>query len=220
MIAGSVDPAKSPRLSNQSVPSTRDIFALMALGSMLFAVLFAGFWGPWFTVVTHTTFAGAIATDDRGYGLLGYGATDTVAGTTAIVSGNYRPWPSVGSLVSIVQILIAVAVIASVSGFILLIIGRFRSRFVRLPVLLGLVAGSLTWVGALLFAATFPAAGQGDGLFEFGSFQGSSLTGDAAAPMTRTWGPGWAWWILPLAGSLFIVLPILLRRSARRPPNP
>src|SRR2546427_536979 len=78
---------------------------------------------------------------------------------------------------------------------------------------------ALAFVGAVVFAMTFPGAAHADGLFDFGvSFLGSASVTSANGPLTQTWGPGWAWSGLLSVGVLFLVASLTaLRLPTRRP---
>ncbi|HWM51993.1 MAG TPA: hypothetical protein VNP71_02370 [Thermoplasmata archaeon] len=198
--------------------SPRELIVLVTMG-LAVVVALAALLGPWFTVVTYRYFENTVAIDNRGYGLFGYSATDTVPGMNATISGNYLPWPSVRSALLSVQILAALTLVVGLSAVVFTIIGTRRTWPGPLPAILGLSSAALAFVGAVVFATTFPGAAHADGLFDFGaSFLGSASVTSANGPLTQTWGPGWAWSGLLSVGVLFLVASLsALRLPSRRP---
>jgi hypothetical protein len=204
MTATVEEPNELGRTSERLHPSMGQAFTLVAVGLAIILVL-AALGGPWFAVVTRTTSTNSTAVDDRGYGITGFSGTDTVPGLRAGVSGNYLPWPAVRSALVWTQVLIASVLILGFPVLVLTLIGAARSRPVRLAPILGFAAGTLTLITPIVYALTFPVAAQLDGLFDFGaSFVGSVSMQNPDATVVRTWGPGWAWIGLLIAGVLLL----------------
>ncbi len=213
-------PLGATRSHRRQPAPPQELIVLVTMGLAVVLAL-AALLGPWFTVVTYRYFGNTAAIDTRGYGLFGYSATDTVPGISATVSGNYLPWPSVRSSLLSVQILAALTLVVGLSAVVFTIIGTRRTWPGRLPVLLGLSSAALAFVGAVVFAMTFPWAAHADALFDFGaSFLGSASVMSANGPLTRTWGPGWAWSCLLSVCVLFLVASMTaLRLPSRRALN-
>lgn len=172
--------------------SPREKLALSAMALALLLTVSVLF-GPWF-VLTRTVTGAAAATDVRGYGVTGWTATDTVPGLTATVAGNYLASPSLAALFLAMGVVTAMAAIAIPVEIVLVLLPRHGPRSRRLSVLVGLVAAGLAFAAPIAFEILFPGAAQADGLLASGSHISQA-----------SWGPGWAWAVLLIAGGLLLV---------------
>ncbi len=194
--------------------SRRDIAVLCLLVAAWLMVL-AALAGTWFVRVS-TTNAGGAATDDRGFGIFGWSATDTTSGASVGVTGTYALLPTVGAVFLVLGLATVTAVFLGAVSLVLAYLACVRRRAGRY-VVLGYATGIWTLVIPVAFAIAFPSAAIADGFLPGGGFVGAaSLSG--GTPATWTWGPGWAWYGLLVAGSLFLVLTYALSRLHARPP--
>ncbi len=186
----------------------------VALVALLLGTLFAlaAPFGPWLVVVTSGS-TPAAWTDVRDYGLSGWSATDSASGVTASPSGNYVPWPALGSLFLFVSAIAWLAVVAGAAALALAWTAPAWPRVGRVPAFLGLASAALAVLGPLVFLAVLPDAASSAGLLP----SGAGLWGSGSAgPTTLTWGAGWAWNSLLVAFALDLVGAVLLPRPRAR----
>ncbi len=204
------EPTKPPAAKEQPPPWPRaERLALLSL-AIGFLLALAALVGPWYVVTTKAT-AGPAFTDVRSYGLLGWSASDTVGATAASAEGNYLPMPSVGLAFATLEGVLVAALLALGVGAVLAVASSRNPRRLRNALLLAFAAGVLSLAGPIAFALLFPGAATSAGL----------LAGGAGYAVT-SWGTGWAWLILLVAGALFLLgsTALLTRPRAAHGPSP
>ncbi len=202
-------PGASPPGPEEPPPLPRTVtFAALAVVLALLLAS-AALFGPWFVLTTQTTTGPVPATDSRGYAMGGWSATDRIGTVTAYPAGSYVSAPSVGSVFAVVEAMTIAALLATLLACVLLVSRGRTRRGSRIAILLGFAAGAVSLAAPIGFAWLFPTAAIADGLLPPGSLY-----------LGPSWGAGFGWVCLVLAGVLVLVGFLLLARWLPRELSP